>query len=67
MFDTDGKGWFGRDELMEVMVELSGGNKPAADDVDVVFAELDCNGDGRVDFCEFLAKFMVRCPPATPL
>jgi Ca2+-binding EF-hand superfamily protein len=59
LFDANGKGWFGREELKEVMLALAGGSEPAAQELEQVFSELDCNDDGRVDFPEFMAKFMV--------
>jgi Ca2+-binding EF-hand superfamily protein len=59
LFDATGKGWFGREELKEVVAALAGGSDPALQEDDLVFADLDCNNDGRVDFPEFVAKFMV--------
>jgi hypothetical protein len=57
LFDSDGKGYFTKDELFFVMEAMGG--SPTLQELDAVMYELDSNGDHVVDFPEFLTKFMV--------
>lgn len=56
LFDSDGKGYFTKDELFFVMEAMGG--SPTLQELDAVMYELDSNGDHVVDFPEFLTKFM---------
>lgn len=55
IFDSDGKGFFTRDELFEVMKAMGG--DPTAQELESVLYELDADGNQCVDFAEFLSKF----------
>ena len=54
--DTDQSGFIDRNELEAVLQKL-GGNV-AEDEVDACYAELDENGDGKIDYNEFSGWYM---------
>ena len=55
LFDKDGNGLIDRDELRMVMAQL--GEKLSADDIDEMINDADRNGDGLIDYNEFV-KYM---------
>lgn len=55
--DTEGKGYFTKDELFFIMESMGG--SPTPQELDAVMFELDSDNDQYVDFPEFLAKFYV--------
>eukprot|EP01087_Luapelamoeba_hula_P016063 TRINITY_DN4900_c0_g1_i1.p1 TRINITY_DN4900_c0_g1~~TRINITY_DN4900_c0_g1_i1.p1 ORF type:complete len:168 (-),score=45.36 TRINITY_DN4900_c0_g1_i1:73-552(-) len=52
VFDTDGNGFISPQELREVMLGL--GEKLTDGEVDEMIKEADSNGDGQVDYAEFV-------------
>lgn len=50
-FDKDKSGYITRDELMHAMQDIDGG----AADVDAILAQVDKNGDNKIDYEEFCA------------
>ncbi|KAL7449702.1 hypothetical protein ACHAWC_001738 [Mediolabrus comicus] len=52
MFDVDGGGSISQDELKGVMKKL--GSNPTDDDIQQMIKSVDDNGDGEIDFDEFL-------------
>ncbi|CAK8694280.1 unnamed protein product [Clavelina lepadiformis] len=52
VFDKDGNGFIDRDELREVVRSITG--DPTEEELDKLFEEADLNGDGRIDFKEFM-------------
>jgi len=52
IFDTDGGGKITNDEISNVMKSL--GQNPTEEEVERMIVEIDYNGDGEVDFEEFL-------------
>lgn len=52
VFDNDGDGFISPDELRRVMTNL--GEKLTDEDVDDMIREADLNGDGLVDYSEFV-------------
>mmetsp|Transcript_35629 Transcript_35629/g.79236 ORF Transcript_35629/g.79236 Transcript_35629/m.79236 type:complete len:578 (-) Transcript_35629:613-2346(-) len=55
MLDSDGKGYFSKEELYTVMKAMGG--DPTPQELEAVLNELDCSGDGNVDFGEFLTRY----------
>ena len=55
MFDMDGNGTIDRDELRNVMKQL--GEKLSEEDIEEMIQEADKNGDGLIDYDEFV-KYM---------
>ena len=53
MFDKDGNGLISRDELRDVMTQL--GEKMSEDDIDEMIEDADKNGDGMINYEEFVA------------
>lgn len=56
MFDVNGDGWISREELRTVMTNL--GEKLTDQDIDAMIKEADLNGDGRVNYEEFVQMWM---------
>ncbi len=56
MFDVNGDGWISRDELRTVMNNL--GEKLTDQELDAMIKEADLNGDGRVNYEEFVRMWM---------
>ncbi|XP_068729171.1 calmodulin-like isoform X1 [Montipora capricornis] len=52
LFDKDGNGRITADELIDVMTSL--GQKPSENEVDAMIRQADQDGDGSIDFMEFL-------------
>ena len=52
VFDKDGKGFISAAQLRDVMTDL--GEKLTEEEVDQMIGEADINGDGRVDYEEFV-------------
>ena len=57
MFDRDGNGLIDRDELQQVMRQL--GEKLSDDEIEEMIQEADKNGDGMIDYKEFVAYMSV--------
>lgn len=53
-FDKDGDGKITRDELMAILTDDSLTKEQLKDQVDTMMREVDTNGDGCVDYAEFL-------------
>ena len=56
LFDKDGNGLITRDELRDVMTQL--GEKMSEDDIDEMIEDADKNGDGMINYEEFVAYMM---------
>lgn len=52
VFDTDGNGYITRDELGSVMGNL--GEKLTSDELKEMMREADTDGDGKIDYKEFV-------------
>lgn len=52
LFDKDGNGRITADELIDVMVSL--GQKPSESEAEAMIQQADQDGDGSIDFMEFL-------------
>ena len=57
LFDNDGNGFISASELKHVMTTF--GERLSEEEVDEMIREADLNGDGRVDYGEFV-KMMTR-------
>eukprot|EP00483_Globobulimina_turgida_P012395 UN12418 len=53
-FDKDGDGTITVDELKKIIAENNINADIASDDIDSVIDEIDINGDGKIDYEEFL-------------
>ena len=53
MFDTDGNGFINAAELRQVMLNL--GEKLTEEEVEMMIREADNNGDGLVNYEEFIS------------
>ncbi|KAL7572725.1 hypothetical protein ACA910_008995 [Epithemia clementina (nom. ined.)] len=58
MFDRDGSGSIERSELKDVMTEF--GDPPTKEEIDEMILLVDENGDGEIDFDEFLTLMRLR-------
>lgn len=58
MFDMDSGGTIESHELSHVMEKL--GEKPSAEEVDDMIRAVDLNGDGEIDFEEFISLMRLR-------
>ena len=56
MFDVNGDGWISRDELRTVMHNL--GERLSEQELDDMIREADLNGDGKVNYEEFVRMWM---------
>jgi calmodulin len=52
VFDKDGNGFISASELRQVMAGL--GKKLTDEEVDDIIREVDINGDGQIDYSEFV-------------
>ena len=55
VFDKDGSGFISPAELRHVMTQL--GEKLTDEEVNEMVKEADCDGDGRVNYEEFVNMF----------
>ena len=53
MFDSDGNGFINAAELRQVMLNL--GEKLTEEEVEMMIKEADVNGDGLVNYDEFIS------------
>ncbi|GAX22414.1 hypothetical protein FisN_14Hh027 [Fistulifera solaris] len=58
MFDLDGGGTIETHELKQVITQL--GDNPTDEEIDDMIIAVDTNGDGEIDFEEFLALMRLR-------
>eukprot|EP01022_Parablepharisma_sp_SALTPOND_P028437 TRINITY_DN70963_c0_g1_i1.p5 TRINITY_DN70963_c0_g1~~TRINITY_DN70963_c0_g1_i1.p5 ORF type:complete len:178 (-),score=25.90 TRINITY_DN70963_c0_g1_i1:1809-2342(-) len=58
VFDRDGSGSISSEELRHVMMNL--GEKLSEEEVDKMLREADVNGDGSIDFSEFVNMLISR-------
>jgi len=58
MFDIDGGGTIDTDELKQVLTEL--GDTPTDEEIQEMITMIDENGDGEIDFDEFLNLMRLR-------
>mmetsp|Transcript_12702 Transcript_12702/g.21549 ORF Transcript_12702/g.21549 Transcript_12702/m.21549 type:complete len:102 (-) Transcript_12702:214-519(-) len=58
MFDVDGGGSISKEELKGVMKKL--GSDPTDDEIQAMINSVDDNGDGEIDFDEFLEMIFVH-------
>lgn len=58
MFDTDGGGTIETHELKQVMTEL--GDEPTDEEIQEMILMVDENGDGAIDFDEFITLMRLR-------
>lgn len=64
IFDVDGGGTITAEELSEVMRSL--GQKPTKEQLYAMVAEMDADGDGAIDFAEFLTMMLRRMNEGDP-
>ena len=64
IFDVDGGGTITADELGEVMKSL--GQKPTKAQLDAMVSEIDADGDGAIDFPEFLTMMLRKMNEGDP-
>ena len=58
MFDADGNGYINAVELRQVMMNL--GEKLTEEEVEVMIKEADINGDGLVNYEEFISMMSTK-------
>ena len=58
VFDIDGSGALSVDELREILTRPGGGAQISDHEVAEIIATFDCNGDGEIDFEEFVTMFV---------
>lgn len=61
VFDRDGSGTITMDELKQVLSEGSVEEMAGAEAIQQLMAEVDENGDGEIDFQEFMAMMGMGC------
>ena len=64
IFDVDGGGTITAEELGEVMKSL--GQKPTKAQLDAMVSEIDADGDGAIDFPEFLTMMLRKMNEGDP-
>lgn len=57
-FDKENKGYFTKKELEKVMGEY--GEKLSKEDIELMFQETDYDGDGTIDFEDFVRMMMAK-------
>eukprot|EP00922_Rhytidocystis_sp_ex-Travisia-forbesii_P001019 GHVS01001448.1.p1 GENE.GHVS01001448.1~~GHVS01001448.1.p1 ORF type:complete len:666 (+),score=103.33 GHVS01001448.1:59-2056(+) len=62
VFDLDGNGKISKDELLQVLGNADVEDTIGKDAIDNLLGEVDLNGDGEIDFDEFM--YMMRKKPA---
>jgi hypothetical protein len=62
VFDKDGNGFISAAELRHVMTNL--GEKLTDEEVDEMIREADIDGDGQINYEEFVKMMMCVCPAA---
>ena len=55
--DADGSGFLSIDELKEFLAAPGGGNALSEEDIGLIVAEFDSNGDGLISYAEFLTMW----------
>ena len=58
MFDADGNGYINAVELRQVMMNL--GEKLTEEEVEMMIKEADINGDGLVNYEEFISMMNAK-------
>ncbi|KAH7818557.1 putative Calmodulin [Monocercomonoides exilis] len=58
VFDKDGNGFISADELRSVMASL--GEKLTQQELEEMIKEADLNGDGQIDYAEFVKMMMSK-------
>lgn len=58
MFDADGNGYINAVELRQVMMNL--GEKLTEEEVEMMIKEADINGDGLVNYEEFISMMSTK-------
>merc|ERR1711966_425142 len=58
LFDRDGNGFISAAELRHVMTNL--GEKPTDEEVDEMIREADVDGDGQINYEEFVKMMMAK-------
>lgn len=64
IFDVDGGGTITCEELSDVLRSL--GQKPSKERLDAMVGEMDADGDGAIDFAEFLTMMLRRMNEGDP-
>jgi calmodulin len=62
VFDKDGNGFISAAELRLVMTNL--GEKLTDEEVDEIIREVDIDGDGQINYEEFVKMMRCVCPEA---
>lgn len=57
ILDADHNGYITRDEIVNALKHQ---NSHSEEEIDSIFAEVDLNSDGRIDYPEFLAMIRAR-------
>merc|ERR1711982_88797 len=65
VFDRDGNGFISAAELRHVMTNLGG--KLTDEEVDEMIREADVDGDGQINYEEFVKMMMAKCEDRTLL
>ena len=58
VFDSDGNGFINSSELRQVMLNL--GEKLSEEEVEMMIKEADTNGDGLVNYDEFISMMNAK-------
>uniref|UniRef100_H2YWY3 EF-hand domain-containing protein n=1 Tax=Ciona savignyi TaxID=51511 RepID=H2YWY3_CIOSA len=59
VFDRNQDGFISRDELREVLQTMT--ENPTEEELTEMMLEADTNGDGRIDYCEFVEMVTSNC------